>query len=76
MGETPVLNGLVWPSSSNIVISWSSVTNHLYTLHYSTNLVTGFSILESNILATPVINSYTDSVLNVPCKFWKVSTVP
>jgi hypothetical protein len=74
--ETPVLNGLVWPSSSNIAISWSSVTNHIYTLHYSTNLVTGFSVLESNIPAAQGINSYTDSVLNDPCKFWKVSTVP
>ena len=74
--ETPVLYGLTGPISSNLVLRWSSVTNHLYTVQYSTNLVAGFSVLESNIPATPAINSYTDAVLNVPQKFWRISTDP
>lgn len=60
--------------NSSVVIRWASLTNRLYTLHHSTNLLSGFSILEGNIPATPPINSYTDAVNNVMMKFWKVTT--
>ena len=63
-------------TDGSTVIRWSSITNHTYTIHYSTNLLTGFSVLESNILATPVINSYTDAVITLPSRFWKVTTDP
>jgi hypothetical protein len=59
-----------------MVLRWSSVTNHLYTVHFSSNLLTGFSVLESNITATPVMNTYTDSVQGVPVRFWKITTEP
>ncbi len=74
--ETPVCYGPTGPINGTVVLHWSSVTNHLYTVHYSTNLLTGFWTLESNITATPAMNSYTDSVLNLPCKYWRISTVP
>lgn len=74
--ETPVFYGPSQPINGNIVLRWSSTTNKLYTVHHSTNLLTGFSVLQSNIPATPAINSYTQSVLTVPQKFWKITTDP
>ncbi len=74
--ETPAFLGCDVPTGPNVVLRWSSVTNHLYTVYDSTNLLAGFSVLQSNIPATPAINSYTDSVLAVTQKFWKISTVP
>ena len=59
-----------------VVIRWSSIANHIYTAHHSTNLLTGFSVLQSNILATPPVNSYTDNVHGMQQKFWKSTTEP
>ncbi len=74
--EIPVFYGPTEPTNGNMVLRWSSVTTHLYTVYYSTNLLAGFLVLQSNIPATPVINSYTQSVLTVPQKFWKITTDP
>jgi hypothetical protein len=57
-----------------IVIRWSSIANHLYTVHASTDLATGFSVLQSNLPATPAVNSYTDSIPIISQKFWKITT--
>lgn len=76
VNETPAFLGLEASNGSNFVLRWSSVTNHLYTVHVSTNLLTGFSVLKSNITATPVINTYTDSIQALPMKFWKITTEP
>ncbi len=76
MNETPAFLGLEASSGSNVVLRWSSVTNHLYALRSSTNLLTGFSVLKSNITATPVMNTYTDSVHGLPMKFWQITTEP
>jgi hypothetical protein len=76
INETPAFLGLEASSGSNVVLRWSSVTNHLYALHSSTNLLTGFSVLKSNITATPVMNTYTDSVHGLPMKFWQITTEP
>jgi len=44
------------------VITWPSVAGKVYRLERSTNLVTGFnSVVRSNILATPPLNTETDS---------------
>jgi hypothetical protein len=59
-----------------MIIHWSSVTNHAYTVYDSTNLLTGFSAVQSNIPATPPINSFTNSAMTAPQKFWKISTGP
>lgn len=72
----PVIQELVLTTNGEAVISWSSLPNHLYTLHYSTNLLTGFSVLESHLPATPILNTYTDTVFGVSHKLWKVSTEP
>ena len=61
-------------SDSNMVIRWGSITNKKYTVHFSTNLLSGFSVLQSNIPGTPAVNSYTDTLTVVTQKYWKVTT--
>ena len=61
-------------SGGAVVIRWTSYTNHLYTVHHSTNLLTGFTVRQGSIPGTPPMNSYTDTVNGVMMKFWKVTT--
>ena len=68
--EAPSLSG------SNMIIRWGSITNHKYTVQYSTNLLKGFAVLQSNISGTPPINVHTDSVTTATQKYWKVTTDP
>jgi hypothetical protein len=42
------------------VIRWHSVAGKTYTLHQSTNLAAGFTVLQDNIPATPPMNTYTN----------------
>lgn len=73
--ETPVLFA-PYAEGGKMVLSWSSVPDHLYNLLVSTNLQAGFVVRESNIPATPDVNVYTNIVQDSPALFWKVSTVP
>ena len=59
--------------SGNVVIYWTSYTNQTYTLHHSTNLPNGFSVLQSDIQGTPPMNAYTDTANGVIMKLWNVS---
>ena len=61
-------------SSGSVVLRWTSYTNHLYTLHLSTNLLSGFTVVQGGIQGTPPINSCTDTVNGARVKFWKVTT--
>ncbi|MBN1669443.1 MAG: S8 family serine peptidase [Kiritimatiellae bacterium] len=64
-----------WGAASNFVVSWSSVTNKSYTLERTTNSApTGFSVLGSNILATPPLNTYTDDITGVERAFYRIET--
>ena len=74
--ETPALLGVAPTNGTDVVIRWSSVTNHLYSVYCSTNLLSGFTLLESNVAAVLPINSYTDTVSGVGQKFWRISTEP
>lgn len=58
-----------------MVIRWSAIPNHLYTLSASTNLLAGFAVVQSNIPPDAVLNCYTDTV-SAPLKFWKLTTTP
>lgn len=57
--------GMVLPSmqdASGFVISWWSATGKSYRLERSSNLVSGFDYLvQTNILATPILNTVTDT---------------
>lgn len=56
-----------------MILRWASVSNSLYSVHQSTNLQSGFSVLRAHIPATPPQNTYTDTVSGVWMMFWKVT---
>jgi len=47
------------PASGAYVLQWSSATGRTYAVAASTNLMTGFVSVATNIAATPVMNVYT-----------------
>ncbi|MEM7392385.1 MAG: proprotein convertase P-domain-containing protein, partial [Verrucomicrobiota bacterium] len=61
---------------SGNVITWSSEAGKLYNLRRSTNLIndTGI-ILQMNIPATPPMNTYTDSVMNLDQRYYQVEVL-
>lgn len=72
----PVLLEAGSATDGGMVLSWSSITTHQYAIHFATNLLSGFTLLESNIAATPVMNVYTDRTASGPRGFWRVTTEP
>lgn len=74
--ETPVFYAPSIPAEGSVVLQWNSVTNHVYNIYCATDLVSGFAVLQSNIPATPAVNTYTDSVHGVARRFWVITTVP
>ena len=72
--ETPELFSMGPPSAGNIVLKWSSITNHTYAIHSSTNLPDGFAVVQNNIPATPPMNCYTTSVASLDLVIWKITT--
>ena len=75
MGTTPPeIQAPEIESDGSVVIRWTSDTSHLYTVHHSTNLTNGFTVLQGNIQGSTPVSSYTDTVNGVMMKFWKVTT--
>jgi hypothetical protein len=54
------------------LVRWQSVAGKHYAVQATTNLLIGFSDLQTNILATPVVNVHTDNVAGVGCRFYRV----
>ncbi|MBN1672443.1 MAG: right-handed parallel beta-helix repeat-containing protein [Kiritimatiellae bacterium] len=51
------------PVAGHTILSWPSVSNRIYMIDFTTNLVTvPFAPLVTNLVATPVENVYTDEV--------------
>jgi len=60
-------------NANNVVVSWSSVAGKSYWLERSTNLLTGFSTISTNIAATAPTNTQTDTaVLPGNTRFYRV----
>lgn len=55
------------------IFSWTSETGKLYSLWTSTNLVLGFTLKDADIASTPPLNTYTTTVENVDCTFYKMT---
>jgi hypothetical protein len=72
----PTIHALSGPFNGVAVIRWSSLSNHQYAVYCSTNLQSGFQVVQSNLPATPSMNTYTDATQNLPQRFWRVTTEP
>jgi len=59
-------------NSNAFIIRWASVSNKYYALMRATNLIDGFLPLASNIPATPVENTYTDTVNGSEMRFYRI----
>ena len=46
------------PNPTTNTLRWASSSNRTYTIHYTTNLMQSFSVLESGIEGTPPVNEY------------------
>ena len=53
------------PEGGGVVISWPSLSNRVYRLERSTNLLLGFEPYADGIPADPPMNTYTDDTPNV-----------
>jgi hypothetical protein len=69
--EVPIL--AIDPLSTNqVVISWNSSTGSVYSVQAKSNLIMDdWGTISSNLLATPPVNSYTDTVDTV--EFYQVT---
>jgi hypothetical protein len=67
-----------YPSSTaTVVVTWQSASNRLYELEWSSNLWSGFTLRRADLLATPPLNTYTDTVEVLPDKaFYRVRARP
>jgi len=74
VSEPPPEFESVTVGDTDVVLQWSSIANHSYTLYGSTNLPAGFSELLTDIPATPPMNTHTGTVNGVSAKFWQVTT--
>jgi len=54
------------------VVRWQSVEGKRYTLQATTNLMTDFTNVLTNIQATPVMNVHTDNAAGAGMKFYRV----
>lgn len=55
--------------TSGSTLHWQSVSGHVYSVHWTSNLLSGFQCLESNIPWTQ--SSYTNPTA-VPCGYYKI----
>lgn len=62
--------------ANQIVLRWPSTTNALYTLLQTSNLLSPFSVLASNILATPPTNIYADPITPTGSQFYRLKLQP
>ena len=54
------------------VVYWQSVSNKVYTVQATTNLLVAFTNVAINIPATPTVNVHTDNVGGVKQRFYRV----
>ena len=60
------------PARQTVRLSWTSVSNRVYDLFWSTNFVEGFQILSGGILATPPSNVEERALGPHPDAFYRV----
>jgi hypothetical protein len=60
-------------STNAFVLQWFSITNKLYSVSKTTNLLgSGFAPLATNLPATPPLNTYTDQMNGLDNVFYRI----
>ena len=73
----PVIRSLTGAGTTNVVITWSSVSNQSYHLQYKTNLAaTNWFDLAPNIAATGSTVSFTDHPITGHQRYYRVMLLP
>jgi hypothetical protein len=58
-------------------LRWNSISNRWYTVRRATNLVDGFSVLETGVESQPPVNVYQDATAtNASAYFYKIEVEP
>lgn len=66
----------IHPDSSSVDLTWASMPTHSYSIHHSTDLQTGFSIIQEGIPATPPFNTFHDDRPEAAGGFWRITKDP
>jgi hypothetical protein len=69
LSATPQIGG-------GMLLTWSSVANRSYSLLRSTNLLSGFDVIDTGVGATPPLNAYQDVPPDGPKTYFYRVTVP
>ncbi len=64
------------PAGGACTVRWNSVYGRTYTVHKCTNLGDGFTPLAQHLLATPAVNSYSDTTAAGGRAFYMVTVDP
>jgi murein tripeptide amidase MpaA len=72
--QPPAIVALV--ESNHIVLRWPGTTNTLYTVLQSSNLLSPFSVLASNLVAVSPTNTYIDAVSTTGSRFYRLKLQP
>ena len=72
----PEMTVLTGAAPGDFIIQWTGVANHHYTIHQSSNLMSGFTILQEHIPFDPDVNSYTGAAEAAAQTYWMISTDP
>lgn len=59
-------------ADGKFVVRWQSVSNRVYAVQATTNLLFAFTNLATNLPATPTLNVHTDSVSGFGSRFYRV----
>jgi len=62
----------IFPLTSEVTILWDSVTNRVYGIGRATNLLEGFSLVATNLPATPPTNVYNETGPPVDLLFYQL----
>jgi hypothetical protein len=69
----PVIRALVGAGTTNVVITWSTISNRTYHLQYKTNLTSAtWSDLSPDVTAAGSTASFTDHSAGVRLRFYRV----
>jgi hypothetical protein len=72
----PTIQSIVRSANTNMVITWSAVSNRTYHLQYKTNITSAWSDLSPNVTATNSTASFTDHPAGARQRYYRVGLLP